>query len=333
VISARKGEFETGFDRGGQTREHAMLAKTLGIAKLVVLVNKMDEKTVEWSEARFNEIEGKLTPFLKKWGFKSSDIFYIPMSGWTGHNLGSAPVGPEICSWYKGPAFLQLLDQMPPLERDSEGPARMPIIGRYKDMGVLCCIGKLEVGTFSVGQDLIMMPNNVQVQVTGIDVEEKSVDRVGPGENLVIKIKGIEEDDVHEGFVLCEKERPIMQTKDIECQVVVLPLLEHKPLLTAGYQCVLHAHALSVECSIEKLLSEMDKASGKFGTKVPRFLRDGSVARVRITMDETVAVESFKDVPSMGRFTLRDEGKTIAVGKVIKCSPVEAAAAAAAGKQ
>lgn len=55
VISARKGEFETGFDRGGQTREHAMLAKTAGVKHLVVLVNKMDDPTVEWDERRYNE--------------------------------------------------------------------------------------------------------------------------------------------------------------------------------------------------------------------------------------------------------------------------------------
>src|SRR5947207_195337 len=52
VISARKGEFETGFDKGGQTREHAVLAKMQGINKLVVVINKMDDPTVEWSKER-----------------------------------------------------------------------------------------------------------------------------------------------------------------------------------------------------------------------------------------------------------------------------------------
>jgi peptide chain release factor subunit 3 len=52
VISARKGEFETGFDRGGQTGEHALLVRTVGIKRMVVLVNKMDDPTVEWDQAR-----------------------------------------------------------------------------------------------------------------------------------------------------------------------------------------------------------------------------------------------------------------------------------------
>jgi translation elongation factor EF-1alpha len=53
VISARKGEFETGFERGGQTREHAMLVKTAGVRHLIIVVNKMDDPTVEWEEARY----------------------------------------------------------------------------------------------------------------------------------------------------------------------------------------------------------------------------------------------------------------------------------------
>lgn len=69
VISARKGEYETGFEKGGQTREHAVLAKTQGVNKLVVVVNKMDDPTVEWSEERFKECTSKLAVFLKGVGY------------------------------------------------------------------------------------------------------------------------------------------------------------------------------------------------------------------------------------------------------------------------
>ncbi|KHJ75312.1 elongation factor Tu GTP binding domain protein, partial [Oesophagostomum dentatum] len=92
VISARKGEFETGFDRGGQTREHAMLVKTAGVRHLVILVNKMDDPTVKWDEARFNEIQGKLTPYLRKCGFNpKTDMTYIPVSGLTGAFIKERP--------------------------------------------------------------------------------------------------------------------------------------------------------------------------------------------------------------------------------------------------
>lgn len=87
VISARKGEYEAGFEKDGQTREHVQLAKSLGVQKIVVVVNKMDDHSVNWSETRWNEIKSNLTPFLNKSGYKDSDIFFVPISGLTGDNI------------------------------------------------------------------------------------------------------------------------------------------------------------------------------------------------------------------------------------------------------
>lgn len=101
MISARKGEFETGFDRGGQTREHAMLAKTAGVKHLVVLINKMDDPTVEWSEVRYNECKDKILPYLRKLGFNpAKDLSFMPVSGQTGQGLKEC-LDPNICSWWK----------------------------------------------------------------------------------------------------------------------------------------------------------------------------------------------------------------------------------------
>ncbi|KAF1854192.1 hypothetical protein Lal_00008445 [Lupinus albus] len=81
VISARKGEYETGFERGGQTREHAMLAKTQGVNKLIVAVNKMDDPTVEWSHERYQECTTKLAQFLKGTGYNlKTDVYFLPIA-------------------------------------------------------------------------------------------------------------------------------------------------------------------------------------------------------------------------------------------------------------
>lgn len=77
VISARKGEYETGFEKGGQTREHALLAKTQGVNKLVIAVNKMDDPTVEWSEERYKQCILKPTAFLKGIGYTPSTGTFI----------------------------------------------------------------------------------------------------------------------------------------------------------------------------------------------------------------------------------------------------------------
>jgi peptide chain release factor subunit 3 len=96
VISARRGEFETGFERGGQTREHALLAKTLGVKYLVVVVNKMDEPTVRWSQDRYDECCSKLKPFLKQCGYTiKKDVRFIPISGLNGANV-KVEVSPDV---------------------------------------------------------------------------------------------------------------------------------------------------------------------------------------------------------------------------------------------
>jgi hypothetical protein len=85
VISARKGEFEAGFEKEGQTREHAQLAQSLGVQKLVIIVNKMDD--CKWSKTRWDEIRTGLTPFLNKTGYKDEDLIWVPISGMTGDNI------------------------------------------------------------------------------------------------------------------------------------------------------------------------------------------------------------------------------------------------------
>lgn len=107
VVDATRGEFETGFEQGGQTREHALLVRSLGVSQLGVVVNKLD--TVGWSQQRFDEIVGKLKVFLKQAGFKDSDVVYVPCSGLTGENLVKDPTDTELLRWYKGPTLLKVI--------------------------------------------------------------------------------------------------------------------------------------------------------------------------------------------------------------------------------
>jgi len=66
IIAAGTGEFEAGISKNGQTREHALLAKTLGVNQLIVCINKMDDKSVNYDEKRYNEIVEETKNFLKK---------------------------------------------------------------------------------------------------------------------------------------------------------------------------------------------------------------------------------------------------------------------------
>ncbi|XP_065337939.1 eukaryotic peptide chain release factor GTP-binding subunit ERF3A [Cloeon dipterum] len=314
VISARKGEFETGFDRGGQTREHAMLAKTAGVRHLVVLINKMDDPTVEWSEERYNECRDKLMPYLKKLGFNpQKDLTFMPCSGLTGLGL-KEKIDENLCPWYRGEAFIPYIDQLPSLGRTNEGPFMMPVVDKYKDMGTVV-MGKVESGEARKGQSLLLMPNRTPVIVDQLWSDDEEVTSVSSGENVKIKLKGIEEEDVSPGFVLCDANNPTKTGRIFDAQVVIL---EHKSIICAGYSAVMHIHCVAEEVTVKALICLVDKKTGDKSKTRPRFVKQDQVVIMRLECAGVICLEPFKLFPQMGRFTLRDEGKTIAIGKVLK---------------
>ncbi|XP_051570258.1 eukaryotic peptide chain release factor GTP-binding subunit ERF3A-like isoform X1 [Myxocyprinus asiaticus] len=312
VISARKGEFETGFEKGGQTREHAMLAKTAGVKHLIVLVNKMDDPTVNWSLERYEECKEKLVPFLKKVGFNPrKDVHFMPCSGLTGANL-KEPV--EHCPWYTGLPFITHLESLPNFNRSSDGPVRLPIVDKYKDMGTVV-LGKLESGSISKAQQLVMMPNRHTVEVLILLSDDVETDDAGPGENLKLRLKGIEEEEILPGFILCTAESLCHSGRTFDAQIVII---EHKSIICPGYNAVLHIHTCIEEVQITALICLVDKKTGEKSKTRPRFVKQDQVCIARLRTAGTICLETFKDFPQMGRFTLRDEGKTIAIGKVLK---------------
>uniref|UniRef100_A0ABM5F0L6 Eukaryotic peptide chain release factor GTP-binding subunit ERF3A isoform X1 n=1 Tax=Pogona vitticeps TaxID=103695 RepID=A0ABM5F0L6_9SAUR len=336
VISARKGEFETGFEKGGQTREHAMLAKTAGVKHLIVLINKMDDPTVNWSNERYEECKEKLVPFLKKVGFNpKKDIHFMPCSGLTGANLKEQS---DFCPWYTGLPFIPYLDNLPNFNRSVDGPIRLPIVDKYKDMGTVV-LGKLESGSICKGQQLVMMPNKHNVEVLGILSDDVETDAVAPGENLKIRLKGIEEEEILPGFILCDINNLCHSGRTFDAQIVII---EHKSIICPGYNAVLHIHTCIEEVEITALICLVDKKSGEKSKTRPRFVKQDQVCIARLRTAGTICLETFKDFPQMGRFTLRDEAhclpsfppkfqtsfkhsnhscKTIAIGKVLKLVP------------
>ncbi|MBN3287961.1 ERF3A factor, partial [Polyodon spathula] len=356
VISARKGEFETGFEKGGQTREHAMLAKTAGVKHLIVLVNKMDDPTVNWSlerllqvtaknvrilafegildvkrdnlsnlrsncnpelpsalfSHRYEECKEKLVPFLKKVGFNpKKDIHFMPCSGLTGANLKEPA---EFCTWYSGLPFIPHLDSLPNFNRSSDGPVRLAIVDKYKDMGTVV-LGKLESGSISKAQQLVMMPNKHTVEVLSLLSDDVETDDASPGENLKLRLKGIEEEEILPGFILCNAENLCHSGRTFDAQIVII---EHKSIICPGYNAVLHIHTCIEEVQISALICLVDKKTGEKSKTRPRFVKQDQVCIARLRTAGTICLETFKDFPQMGRFTLRDEGKTIAIGKVLK---------------
>ena len=266
VISARKGEFETGFEKGGQTREHIMLVKTAGVNKIVVVINKMDDPTVRWDKARYEEIKEKLAPFVRGAGFHvKADISWIPVSAYTGANLKDR-VEKSVCAWWEyviisfigllpremnvirsGPSLLEHLDKMPMVDRKMNSPVMIPISEKYKDMGTIA-VGKLESGHIRKGDMLLLMPNRDEVEIAAMYNEmEEEANLAVSGDNVRIRLRGVEDDDISPGFVLTSLQKPVHAVRQFEAQ---LAILDHKNIICAGYSAVMHVHTLAEEVTL-----------------------------------------------------------------------------------
>ncbi|KAI9767384.1 MAG: translation termination factor GTPase eRF3 [Geoglossum umbratile] len=318
VISARKGEYETGFEKGGQTREHAVLAKTQGVNKLVVVVNKMDDATVEWSKERYDECTTKLTNFLRSTGYNpKTDLMMMPVSAQTSVGIKDR-VPKKLAPWWDGPSLLEYLDGMQTLERKVKAPFMMPINGKYRDMGTMI-EGKIESGVIKKGQSLLIMPNKQAIDIAAMYGEtEDEIQIAMCGDQVRLRIRGVEEEDLFPGFVLCSALRPVHCVSAFEAQIRILEL---KSILSAGFNCVLHVHSAIEEVTFAALLHKLEKGTGRKSKKPPPFAAKGQsiIAKLEVTGGAgAVCVERFEDYPQLGRFTLRDQGQTIAIGKITK---------------
>ena len=258
VVSARKNEFEQGFDRGGQTREHALLALTLGVQKLIVLVNKMD--TCEWSQERFQHIRKNLGQFLRKIGYKvKRDVSWVCCSGLHGDNIKD-PVKAGTADWMpeKRP-FLEVLDSLDVAgARNPNGPLRIPILDRFANRGTWI-MGKIEQGTLRDGDTIGLLPNRERVVVEEILVSDEPVSHANVGENVTIRLKNVNLSNIQKGFVLTSLVDPMPCVSTFSAQIMLLDLLPQKSIMTAGYSCILHTHTAIEDCTVSKLLAKIGK--------------------------------------------------------------------------
>jgi len=313
MISAKRGEYEAGTNPGGQTREHAFLAKTLGVNQLVVAVNKMDDPSVDWSEQRFEEVKDGITRLLKMVGYDPSKISFVPTSGWTGDNLVDKS---DKMPWYKGPSLLEALDtfELPPKPTDK--PLRIPVQEVYTIRGVgTTPVGKVETGVLKPGDDIVFMPSGEKGKVNSIETHYTKIDSAGPGDNIGFNVKGIAKDKLRRGNVASHLNTPCRVAKAFKGRIFII---HHPTAVGEGYTPVLHLHTAQIAVRFDKLLAKLDPRTGQTIEENPAYLRTGEAAIVRFVPLMPTAMENFKDFPQLGRFALRDMGTTIGAGIVME---------------
>ncbi|UCG44746.1 MAG: translation elongation factor EF-1 subunit alpha [Candidatus Bathyarchaeota archaeon] len=310
-VSAKRGEFEAGIGKGGQTREHAFLAFTLGINQLIVAVNKMDDASVDWKQERYEEIKGEISRMLTMVGYKVEKVPFVPTSGWTGDNLVKRS---EKMAWYKGPTLFEALDQLEVPSKPSNKPLRLPVQDVYTITGVgTVPVGRVETGVLKVGDELIFMPSGAKGEVKSIETHHVNMPKAEPGDNIGFNIRGLSQKDVHRGDVGGHVKNPPTVAKEFIGQIIVI---YHPTAIAAGYSPVLHSHTSQVACRFTELIRKLDPRTGQTVEEKPDFLKAGDGAVVRFEPLHPISVEAYSDFPELGRFAIRDMGTTVAAGVI-----------------
>ncbi|MCS7095109.1 MAG: translation elongation factor EF-1 subunit alpha [Thaumarchaeota archaeon] len=309
VVSAKKGEYEVAIAPGGQAREHLFLAFMLGIRQLIVLVNKMDDPTVNWAKERFDEVKQGVSSLMRQIGIDPSKITFIPVSGWTGDNLVERS---KNMAWYTGPTFLEALDSFQEPPKPVDKPLRIPIQAVYSIKGVgTVPVGRVETGVLKPGDQIMIMPGGVRAEVKSIEMHHTPLQQALPGDNIGFNLKGVDKAQLARGMVVSHADNPCKVAEEFRAQIIVI---NHPTAIAVGYTPVMHVHTAQTAVRFSELEAKIDPRTGQIVEKNPQFLKTGDAAVVKLQPLRPVALETYSEFPQLGRFALRDMGMTIGAG-------------------
>ena len=312
IIAAGVGEFEAGISKEGQTREHALLAFTMGVKQMVVCINKMDDKSVNYGEGRYTEIKKEVSDFLKKIGYNPDKVPFIPISGWVGDNMIEASTN---MPWYNGPILINALDSLDQPKRPKDKPLRLPLQDVYKIGGIgTVPVGRVETGLLKPGMVLTFAPMNVTTECKSVEMHHEQLEEAEPGDNVGFNVKNLSVKDLRRGYVASDsKNDPAKDTENFLAQVIVL---NHPGQIQKGYAPVLDCHTSHIACKFDIIESKIDRRTGKVMEEEPKFIKSGDAALVRMVPQKPMCVEAFQQYPPLGRFAVRDMKQTVAVGVI-----------------
>jgi elongation factor 1-alpha len=312
IIAAGQGEFEAGISKEGQTREHALLAFTMGVKQMLVCINKMDSNTVNWDQKRYEEIKREVSDYLKKIGYNPDKIPFIPISGWEGDNMLEKS---DKMKWYTGPCLIEALDSLEPPKRPKDKPLRLPLQDVYKIGGIgTVPVGRVETGVLKPGMVLTFAPMNLTTECKSVEKHHTQMEEAVPGDNVGFNVKNLSVKELRRGYVASDsKNDPAKDTENFLAQVIVL---NHPGQIQNGYAPVLDCHTSHIACKFDHIESKIDRRTGKVMEEEPKAIKSGDAAMVRMVPQKPMCVEAFNSYPPLGRFAVRDMKQTVAVGVI-----------------
>lgn len=292
-----------------QTKEHAFIAQVMGIKKIFVAVNKMDE--VKYDENKFKEIAENAKKLLMGSGFKEDKIVPIPVSAWIGDNVVKKS---ENMKWYNGKTLYENLDEVDPPSLPTDKPLRLPVEDVYSIKGIgLVPVGRVESGIMRPNDKVTVMPINKDGEIKSIETHHTQLADAKPGDNVGFNVRGWAKEDIGKGDVIGHTSNKPSVLEEFTANIVVL---NHPTAIAAGYTPVFHIHTAQLSCTLTELIKKMDPRTGATLEENPKFLKTGDAAVVKVKPLKPLAAEVFRDFPALGRFAIRDMGQTVAAGVI-----------------
>ncbi len=297
VVDAMTGAFESGLK--GQTREHSLLLRSMGVSRIIVAVNKLD--TVSPSQERFDEITQQVSGFLSATGFQLKNISFVPVSGLHGDNLVNRSTDPEL-SWYTGNTLIEELENSEPLARALDKPLRMTISEVFRSaQSPVTISGRLDAGSIQTGDALLVQPSGEKAYVKSLELDGEPADWAVAGQNAVISLSNIDPVHVRVGDIACDVRQPVACADAFTVKVLAFDVLMPMPV-------DVHRGRLHAAGQIAEIPALLDKVRGAVLKRRPRVVKPGSVARVAVRMAAKVPLEAGQ------RVVLRSGGETVAAG-------------------
>jgi len=356
MVPSNKGGFETSIAKGnhkkgevqGQTRQHARLCHLLGIEQVICGINKMDDKSVNWSEDRYKEIKGEVDKMLTKIGYKTKKIPFIPMSGFNGDNLNEPS---KNMPWYKGfevkikkekvkgHTLVDALEKVvkPPKRQDKKA-FRMPVSGVYKIKGVGDVVtGRVEQGKITTGVNVKFYPTGCTGNIFSIEMHHKQVEAAHCGDNVGLNVKKLPKENMpHTGDVMAiddvkEDPNPPKAAKEftalvfvqdhpgkLSCGKVETDKKTKEKVVKGGFTPSIHIRTAKAPCQMTSINWKMGKSTSNAKVEGVPYIEAGDQAEVVFAPKMPIVVQPFDECKPLGRIAAMDSNSLIMLGKVTK---------------
>lgn len=298
VIDASTNSFESGLK--GQTKEHILIARSMGMQHIIVAVNKMD--TVLWSKTRFDHIVKSLTAFLTEASFSEKRITFIPLAGLTGENV-TKKIENSAAHWYAGKTLLEAVESIDLPDRNMKKPLRLSVADVFKgDMrSPLSLSGRIESGTLQVGDVILALPSNQTATVKAIEVRDSPADWAVAGQIPTLHLTDIDPIHLRQGDMVCAPQAPVKIVKAFTSKLLAF---EHVlPMPVEVFRSTLNSPG-----SVRTLSAKLNKFTGEVVKKKPRIIKPGEVARVVVELERELPIEEGM------RVVIRERGRTVGAG-------------------